>query len=469
MKKNITKELFINDYSKSIINGSASLFIGSGLSRKANYVGWKDILKDCALEIGLDVDKEKDLITLAQYYVREKQKTKITETIKEFFADDKGSVQEVHRIIASLPINNIWTTNYDSLIERAFEEAGICTTILTDDNSYRDIDRNAKVKIYKIHGTVKSASNCIISRQDYDIFPTTHDIVMSELKGEMCSNSFLFLGYSFSDTDIQHILTKIRLEYDARHPQRHYCIIEKIKRKNKESDDDFVYRNTLQEHHISDMQSYGINVLLVDSYDEIENLLKEIRNKVYKNNVMVSGSYEDDNNDVCLISKISNKLASSLIMEDYVIYCGYGKNLGVDIVEGAYDGYTKKSRKKYNEFDKKIKIVPFPYKKKNSERKMQLYDEIRNYLISVTKTLIIISNKNNSPGVYEEYKKALNNNNLIIPIPSFGGITRKIWNELNKNILYNKCYEFQQLANEKKPDEVCELVLKIIKNLGEKL
>lgn len=33
-------------------------------------------------------------------------------------------------------------------------------------------------------------------------------------KGEMCSKTFLFLGYSFSDPNIHHILARIRKVYD---------------------------------------------------------------------------------------------------------------------------------------------------------------------------------------------------------------------------------------------------------------
>ena len=241
MNRSISREELIAEYAKSLKNGNASLFVGSGLSRKANYSGWKDILRNCAKEIGLDVEKEKDLITLAQYYIREKQRTKITETIKDFFSDNKGTVQEIHQIIVSLPLSDIWTTNYDTLLERAYKNEGITTTIITDDESYRNIVRTAKIKIHKIHGSVENAKECIIARQDYESFPQTHDIVLAELKGEMCSNSFLFLGYSFSDTDIQHILTKIRLEYKEGNPQRHFCIVEKVKREKDELKEDYEY------------------------------------------------------------------------------------------------------------------------------------------------------------------------------------------------------------------------------------
>ena len=104
---------FVKDYAKAIKENRASLFIGSGLSRPAGYVGWKDILRDCAIELGLDVDKEeKNLITLAEYYhINKRQRTTITQTIKEFFDDSKGRLTTTHRLISTLPITSIWTTN----------------------------------------------------------------------------------------------------------------------------------------------------------------------------------------------------------------------------------------------------------------------------------------------------------------------------------------------------------------------
>lgn len=338
MKVGISEKSFIREFSESLKNGNASFFIGSGISRKAQYVGWKDVLRDCAIDIGLDVEQENDLITLAEYYVRDNQRTKITETIKNFFADSKGEIQDIHKIIASLPVNSVWTTNYDTLIERGFASAGITTTVITDDLSYRNIDRTADVKIYKIHGSVKNADKCIIARRDYDEFARTHDIVLSELKGEMCSNSFLFLGYSFSDTDIQHILTRIRLTYDKEHPQRHFSIIEEVKRNPKETDAEFEYRKNKQSHYVSDMQSYGINVLLVESYDRIEQILSTIRNKVFARNVLISGAYESsDAIAESRISPVATKLSTELIKSGYKIYTGYGKNIGADIVNGVYN------------------------------------------------------------------------------------------------------------------------------------
>lgn len=464
MSTNISKEVLINEYAKNLKTGSASLFIGSGLSRKANYSGWKDILRNCAKEIGLDVEKEKDLITLAQYYIRVKQRTQITETIKEFFSDNNGTVQDVHRIIASLPLNAVWTTNYDTLIERAYEQEGVSTTVITDDDSYRNIDRTAKIKIHKIHGTVKVAGKCIIARQDYDLFPQTHDIVLSELKGEMCSNSFLFLGYSFSDTDIQHILTKIRLEYENQHPQRHFCIVETIKRKDDESEEDYKYRTTLQEHYVSDMQCYGIDVVLVDSYNEIEDILLAIRDKVYDRNILISGSYDDDNQISSRISAITTSLTSALVQKGYKILTGYGKNLGSNITDGVYDGLTK-ANKKIKDFGNALQIFAFPFRQRKTEARDKLYTEIRKRMISLTKFSIIIAGTEkgrNSRGVYEEYELSQSSNHLIIPIATTGGAARHIWDELNKVESYHNNELFQSLDKETDVNNVVKTVINLI-------
>ena len=85
------KDIFIKEYSEKLKCEKASLFIGSGISRKSGYANWKDILRECAEEINLDVDKESDLITLAEFYVKGKQRTKIDQTIASYFKDKKKS------------------------------------------------------------------------------------------------------------------------------------------------------------------------------------------------------------------------------------------------------------------------------------------------------------------------------------------------------------------------------------------
>jgi hypothetical protein len=62
---------FINIYVEALRDQNAAIFAGAGLSIPAGLVNWKELLKDIAKDVGLDVDKEDDLITVAQFHVNE--------------------------------------------------------------------------------------------------------------------------------------------------------------------------------------------------------------------------------------------------------------------------------------------------------------------------------------------------------------------------------------------------------------
>ncbi|NEH60951.1 hypothetical protein GR198_35210, partial [Rhizobium leguminosarum] len=70
MKKELIH--FADRYLKDIKDENAAIFAGAGLSVGTGLVNWKGLLKDTADELGLNVDKEYDLIALAQYYENEK-------------------------------------------------------------------------------------------------------------------------------------------------------------------------------------------------------------------------------------------------------------------------------------------------------------------------------------------------------------------------------------------------------------
>lgn len=61
-------ETFLASFSKDMEEGTAAVFVGAGLSKSAGFVDWKSLLAPIAREIGLDVEKEHDLLALAQYH-----------------------------------------------------------------------------------------------------------------------------------------------------------------------------------------------------------------------------------------------------------------------------------------------------------------------------------------------------------------------------------------------------------------
>jgi len=62
---------FIRTYVRSIVESNAAIFAGAGLSQPAGHVNWKELMREIAEDLNLDIDIENDLISLAQYHVNE--------------------------------------------------------------------------------------------------------------------------------------------------------------------------------------------------------------------------------------------------------------------------------------------------------------------------------------------------------------------------------------------------------------
>ena len=119
-----TVEEFIRTYAQAISDNNAAVLVGAGLSIPAGLVNWKDLMRSIASEIGLDVEKEHDLVALAQYHLNERRgRQRINQTLVNEFSE-RAKLTENHRILARLPIATYWTTNYDHLLETALKEEG---------------------------------------------------------------------------------------------------------------------------------------------------------------------------------------------------------------------------------------------------------------------------------------------------------------------------------------------------------
>jgi hypothetical protein len=69
----ITQREFKKKYLKALLDKNAAVFAGAGLSVESGLVNWKQLLKDIAEDIGLDIEKETDLIAVAQYHKNERK------------------------------------------------------------------------------------------------------------------------------------------------------------------------------------------------------------------------------------------------------------------------------------------------------------------------------------------------------------------------------------------------------------
>ena len=223
---------FINKYVKEIRNNNAAFFAGAGFSKESGYVDWKTLLESIALELNLEVEKEHDLVALAQYYYNKHQnRGMINDVIFEEFSKQKGPTQN-HKILARLPISVIWTTNYDDLIEKAFGNVQKIVDVKSRNEHLSNTLANRECILYKMHGDKNNPNDAILIKDDYERYYKEHKQFLSALTGDLISKTFLFVGFSFQDPNLDYILSRIRVDYEE-NPRQHYAIMKSIDRKDK--------------------------------------------------------------------------------------------------------------------------------------------------------------------------------------------------------------------------------------------
>lgn len=257
----IPEEQFLREFTKELHSRNAAAFIGAGFSMSAGYVNWQELLKGVVTDLGLDPKREHDLVSVAQYAVNKAggNRNGLTRTILHNIGIAKKPTKG-HRILANLPIHTFWTTNYDKLIETSLEDAKKAPDVkhTLDQLSTTRPDRD--VIVYKMHGDVGDPTNAVICKDDYERYPFKMGQFASLLKGDLIEKTFLFLGFSFTDPNIDFILSRVRAVLDE-NQREHYCIQKKITRNRGETKKRFEYRQLKQDYFIRDLKRKNIQTV----------------------------------------------------------------------------------------------------------------------------------------------------------------------------------------------------------------
>lgn len=432
---------FINKFIKEITNNNAAIFLGAGLSKSAGYGDWKNLLDNMAQELGLDITKERDLVSLAQYYCNENgNRSLINDTIFEEFSQAK-SISENHKILARLPITTYWTTNYDTLIEDALSDVQKVVDV-KHNNSHLSITKpNRDIVIYKMHGDKSYPNDTVIIKDDYERYYRNHAPFLTDLSGDLISKTFLFLGFSFSDPNIDYILSRVRIDYGEENQKQHYAIMKNVQESDYSDKADFEYAKRKHELFISDLKRYNIKALLIDDYAEITKILHEIEKRINQKNIFISGSaveYGDFNEKEA--AEFIQLLSTSLIKNGYNLISGFGFGVGSNVIIGALNEIYMNCRTINKE---RLLLRPFPQGIENEDSRNKLWTQYREDMISRAGiSIFLFGNKKDSAsgntvyasGVRCEYEIAKRHNNLIVPIGCTGYVAKEIWNDVAANL-----------------------------------
>ena len=119
----IDKEQFLKQFVKQALDERISLFLGAGGSCDAGYPNWADLFAPFARDLGTPINESTDYYRLAQYYSNSFGPGELRKRINERINRNNFESQLLEELI-DIGFTNVWTTNFDTLIEQSLEYCG---------------------------------------------------------------------------------------------------------------------------------------------------------------------------------------------------------------------------------------------------------------------------------------------------------------------------------------------------------
>jgi len=425
----------IGDLSKELAEGNLAVFAGAGFSRAAGHVDWKTLLKPIADDLELDVDKEWDLVTLAQYHANANatNRSKLNQLLVTEFSAGVAPTEN-HAILARLPIQTYWTTNYDRLIETALERNEKVADVKYTTKQLATTRPKRDAVVYKMHGDVEHAADAVLTRDDYERYHVKMQPFITALSGDLIAKTFLFLGFSFTDPNLEYILSRVRIQF-AQDQRQHYCILRKASQQEGEEQADFEYRQRKEELFKSELLRVGIKAVYVDQFSEITDILREVEYRHKKKTIFISGAAHDYAPwKEAESEQFVYSLSKAISREQYRVISGFGLGIGSAVITGVLEQTIMNGGRLDSD---QLILRPFPQNQSGQRPLPELWSEYRhNMLAHAGIALFLFGNKLKdgqvvpSNGMREEFSIAVANGIFVIPVGITGSISAELWKEV---------------------------------------
>jgi hypothetical protein len=183
---------------------------------------------------------------------------------------------------------------------------------------------------------------------------------------------------------------------------------------------------------MDDLQNYGIQTLLVDSYSEITDLLRELNRRAVRKNVFVSGSADDfDPIGKDKLETFSRSLGAEIIRRDCNLISGIGLGIGGAITIGALEALYSTPAAQVEE---RTVLRPFPQVAPSSGTLDEIWERYRQDMISKAGFAVFLSgNKRDAAGTFapadgvrREFEIAVQHGVYPIPVGATGHVAKEL-------------------------------------------
>ncbi|MHC1574414.1 MAG: SIR2 family NAD-dependent protein deacylase [Candidatus Methanogasteraceae archaeon] len=223
--------------------GKAAIMVGAGFSRNAKRISsrtplvplWRELAElmydslyppktppeEYRKKNMLEATSGVGALRLASEYEAYFDRQTLDEFIKESIPDTSYSPGELHELLLNLPWSDVFTTNYDTLLEQTLpvihdRKYDIVLTTL-------DIPGKMKPRLVKLHGSFPSNRPFIITEEDYRTYPKKFAPFVNMVQQSMIENAFCLIGFSGDDPNFLHWAGWVRDNLGPDAPRIYLC------------------------------------------------------------------------------------------------------------------------------------------------------------------------------------------------------------------------------------------------------
>ncbi|MBQ3734076.1 MAG: SIR2 family protein [Bacteroidales bacterium] len=192
--------LFLNE-------GRASVMVGAGFSRNAEKEAhvmmkdWNSLAEDIYEQLYAKKPTAADLafktpMRLASLLASNIGRSGLDQVIKDSLPDDLISPGKLHHQLMQLNWRDVFTTNYDTLLERAAENSGRYYKVVT---SKEMLLYKSSPRIIKLHGSFPDKTPFLMTEEEFRTYPTDHPEFVNTVRQALVESVFCLIGFSGDD------------------------------------------------------------------------------------------------------------------------------------------------------------------------------------------------------------------------------------------------------------------------------
>lgn len=202
----------IQDLAKTIDPKNTILFLGAGTSIPSGAPSGYDLMRFLESELHGGKHVSNDYTECCQALEELYGRQALIDAIKKRLTPltPTGGL----KALPSVDWNAIYTTNFDMLIERAYQGHNKHLRVYRSNFDFNGMSSVSHCSLYKMHGCISmdrstgSQASIVTTQDDYEEFSKYRECLWSKISSALSENHLVILGYSMGDAHVKELLSR---------------------------------------------------------------------------------------------------------------------------------------------------------------------------------------------------------------------------------------------------------------------